>query len=260
MAARGGPGDRRTRSSGGFDDRDGRASAEADEFYAELTPPGATADEAMVLRQAFAGLLWSKQFYHYDVRALARRRPGPPAPPSQADRQRNRDWRHMSQLRRHLDAGHVGVSRGSPPGIWPSTAWRWPRSTPEFAKQQLLLLLREWYLHPNGQLPAYEWDVRRREPAGARLGGAAGVRDRRRAGLRFLPRRVLHKLLLNFTWWVNRKDADGNNVFEGGFLGLDNIGPFDRSAHAAGAAACWSRPTAPAWMAHVRAEPARDRR
>ena len=101
---------------------------------------------------------------------------------------------------------------------------------PEFAKSQLILLCREWYMHPNGQLPAYEWDLSRREPPGARLGGAAGLRDRgRRSDYDFLER-VFHKLMLNFTWWVNRKDAEGRNVFEGGFLGLDNIGPFDRSA------------------------------
>ena len=104
----------------------------------------------------------------------------------------------------------------------------------EFAKEQLMLLLREWYMHPNGQIPAYEWALRRRESAGARLGGVARLQDREeahaaRATAQFLER-VFHKLLLNFTWWVNRKDAEGINVFQGGFLGLDNIGVFDRSA------------------------------
>ena len=103
---------------------------------------------------------------------------------------------------------------------------------PEFAKEQLTLMLREWYMHPSGQLPAYEWALERREPAGARVGRPARLQDRAetagRADRRFLER-AFHKLLLNFTWWVNRKDAEGNNVFQGGFLGLDNIGVFDRS-------------------------------
>ena len=115
---------------------------------------------------------------------------------------------------------------------------------PEFAKDQLLLLCREWYMHPNGQLPGIRVGLRRRQPAGARVGRAAGVRDRRSRATTTSSSALFHKLLINFTWWVNRKDAEGNNVFEGGFLGLDNIGPFDRSASCR-SAAVWSSPTAP---------------
>ena len=105
---------------------------------------------------------------------------------------------------------------------------------PEFAKEQLLLMLREWYMHPNGQIPAYEWALRRCQSAGACVGGAGAYikieQETARQGRSRFPRTVFHKLLLNFTWWVNRKDAEGQNVFQGGFLGLDNIGVFDRSA------------------------------
>jgi hypothetical protein len=201
---------------------------EADEFYAELTPPAATPDEAAVLRQALAGMLWSKQFFHYDVRRWLAGDPTEPPPPAARLRGRNHEWTH-------LDNRDVV----SMPDTWEYpwyAAWdlafhcvALAHVDPEFAKSQLTLLCREWYMHPNGQLPAYEWNFGDVNPpvhawAALRVYEIAGDDD-----LDFLER-ILHKLLLNFTWWVNRKDSEGNNLFEGGFLGLDNIGPFDRSS------------------------------
>jgi len=201
---------------------------EAAEFYSRLTPAAASSDEALVMRQAFAGMLWSKQFYHYDVRAWLRGDPAGPPPPSERLNGRNAQWVHLNNR-----------DVISMPDKW---EYPWYASwdlafhcislahvDPEFAKSQLILLCREWYMHPNGQLPAYEWAFGDVNPpvhalAALRVYYIDGCRDRE-----FLER-VFHKLLLNFTWWVNRKDAEGNNVFEGGFLGLDNIGPFDRSA------------------------------
>jgi hypothetical protein len=201
---------------------------EADEFYAELTPAGAGEDEALVLRQALAGMLWSKQFYHYDVERWLEGDPAGPAPPEARVSGRNHDWRHLNNR-----------DVISMPDTWEYpwyAAWdlafhciALAHVDPEFAKSQLILLCREWYMHPNGQLPAYEWAFGDVNPpvhawAALRIHDIAGGED-----FDFLER-VFHKLLLNFTWWVNRKDAEGNNLFEGGFLGLDNIGPFDRSA------------------------------
>jgi hypothetical protein len=201
---------------------------EADEFYAELTPAGASVDEALVLRQALAGMLWSKQFYHYDVQYWLDGDPAGPRPPEARRGGRNHDWTHLNNR-----------DVISMPDKWEYpwyAAWdlafhcvALAHVDPEFAKSQLILLCREWYMHPNGQLPAYEWSFGDVNPpvhawAALRVHEIAGDGD-----TDFLER-VFHKLLLNFTWWVNRKDAEGNNLFEGGFLGLDNIGPFDRSA------------------------------
>jgi hypothetical protein len=201
---------------------------DADAFYAELTPAHATDDEARVLRQALAGMLWSKQFFHYDVRRWLAGDPALPPPPPERLHGRNADWTHLSN--------HDVISM---PDTWEYpwfAAWDLgfhciplAHVDPEFAKHQLLLLCREWYMHPNGQLPAYEWSFGDVNPpvhawAALRVFEIDGSRD-----VEFLER-VFHKLLLNFTWWVNRKDAAGNNVFEGGFLGLDNIGVFDRSS------------------------------
>ncbi|HEY6532896.1 MAG TPA: hypothetical protein VIY72_11360, partial [Acidimicrobiales bacterium] len=201
--------------------------AEADEFYAEVVPPGTTTEEARIARQAFAGLLWSRQFYRYDVDRWLDGDPAEPAPPPGRGDVRNGSWRH-------LDANDVIVM----PDTW-EYPWfaSWDLAfhcvvlahvDPALAKQQLLLLTREWYQHPNGQLPAYEWDFSDANPpvhawAAMRVFEIDGSTDRV-----FLAR-MMHKLLINFTWWVNREDAEGNNVFEGGFLGLDNIGPFNRS-------------------------------
>ncbi|HEY1420910.1 MAG TPA: glucosidase [Candidatus Dormibacteraeota bacterium] len=201
---------------------------EADEYYRGLTPAAASADEAMVLRQALAGMLWSKQFYHYDVKRWLEGDPAGPPPPADRLGGRNADWTH-------LDNRDVI----SMPDKWEYpwyAAWdlafhcvalAWV--DPELAKAQLVLLCREWFMHPNGQLPAYEWALGDVNPpvhawAALRVFEIDGRRDHD-----FLER-VFHKLLLNFTWWVNRKDSEGNNVFQGGFLGLDNIGPFDRSS------------------------------
>jgi hypothetical protein len=200
---------------------------EADAFYAELTPPTASADEALILRQAFAGMLWSKQFFHFDVRRWLEGDPAYPPPPPERLSGRNHEWTHLSNR-----------DVISMPDKWEYpwyAAWdlafhcvALAHVDPEFAKSQLILLCREWYVHPNGQLPAYEWNFSDVNPpvqawAALRVYEIAGDDD-----ADFLAR-VLHKLLLNFNWWVNRKDAEGDNLFEGGFLGLDNIGPFDRS-------------------------------
>jgi mannosylglycerate hydrolase MGH1-like protein len=201
---------------------------EADQFYAALIPAGASDDERLVARQAFAGMLWSKEFFHYDVRRWLEGDPGSPPPPPGRWTGRNHEWLHLSNR-----------DVISMPDTW---EYPWYASwdlafhcvtlahvDPEFAKAQLVLLCREWYMHPNGQLPAYEWAFGDVNPpvhawAALRVFEIAGDDD-----YSFLER-VFHKLLLNFTWWVNRKDAQGNNLFEGGFLGLDNIGPFDRSS------------------------------
>jgi hypothetical protein len=205
---------------------------EADEFYASVIPDALPADARSVMRQALAGLLWSKQFYHYDVRRWLDGDPGHPPPPPERLSGRNREWAHL------YNADVLSV-----PDKW-EYPWyaAWDLAfhcvalalvDPDFAKEQLILFLREWYMHPNGQLPAYEWalgDVN--PPVHAWAAWRVYKIDRRvrgRADRAFLER-VFHKLLLNFTWWVNRKDAEGLNIFQGGFLGLDNIGVFDRSA------------------------------
>ena len=201
--------------------------AEAEDFYAELTPAGASADEAMVMRQAFGGLLWGKQFYCYDVSRWLDGDPAQPPPPPGRAAGRNSRWRSF-------DAFDIM----SMPDKWEYpwfAAWdlafhcvALAHVDPAFAKYQLILLCREWFQHPNGALPAYEWDFGDVNPpvqawAALEVFAVDGARD-----TDFLSR-VFDKLLVNFTWWVNREDALGNNLFEGGFLGLDNIGPLDRS-------------------------------
>ncbi len=206
---------------------------EADAFYAALQRDLADADARNVQRQAFAGMIWSKQFYHYDVGQWLDGDPAQPRPPTERRRGRNHGWRHLN------NADIVSM-----PDTW---EYPWYASwdlafhciplallDPEFAKSQLVLLTREWYMHPSGQLPAYEWaldDVN--PPVHAWATWRVFEIDRERRGdagdLVFLEG-VFHKLLLNFTWWVNRKDGEGRNIFQGGFLGLDNIGVFDRSA------------------------------
>ena len=200
---------------------------EADEFYESMRPAGASDAEMRVVRQAAAGLLWSKQFFHYDVERWLQGDPAGPPPPPGRGLIRNGGWRHLNN-------GDVLLM----PDTWEYpwfAAWDlafhcvvMAHFDPSFAKRQLLLMLREWYMHPNGQLPAYEWNFSDVNPpvhawAALRVFEIAGDDD-----YEFLER-AFHKLLLNFTWWVNREDRDGNNLFEGGFLGLDNIGPFDRS-------------------------------
>ncbi|MCB1018459.1 MAG: glucosidase [Bryobacterales bacterium] len=205
---------------------------EADEFYERLIGHAErTADGAGVQRQAFAGLMWSKQFYFYDVARWIDGDPGGPPPPPHRGRDRNADWRHL-----YNDDIISMPDKWEYPwyAAWDLAFHCLPLAVidPEFAKEQLVLLLREWYMHPNGQIPAYEWKFADVNPpvhawAAFRVykieGRITGRHDRN-----FLER-IFHKLLLNFTWWVNRKDPDGRNVFQGGFLGLDNIGVFDRS-------------------------------
>ena len=207
--------------------------AEADAFYAALQEGMRDPDARAVQRQALAGLLWSKQVFHLDIARWLDGDPTQPPPPPERHQGRNHDWRHLN------NADVISM-----PDKWEYpwyAAWDLafhciPLATvdPAFAKGQLVLLAREWYMHPNGQLPAYEWafgDVN--PPVHAWAAWRVFEIDRERRGdggdLPFLER-VFHKLMLNFTWWVNRKDAQGRNIFQGGFLGLDNIGVFDRSA------------------------------
>ena len=206
--------------------------AEADEFYAAIGDPHLPDDVRAVQRQAFAGLLWSKQFYKYDVSAWLDGDPGQPMPPPQRLHGRNSDWRHVN-------ASDII----SMPDTW-EYPWfaAWDLTfhcialaviDPAFAKEQLLLLTHEWYQHPNGQIPAYEWAFGDINPP---LNAWAAMRtyqiERRinevDGDIVFLEKKF-QKMLLSFTWWVNRKDLEGKNVFQGGFLGLDNIGIFDRS-------------------------------
>ena len=204
--------------------------SEADEFYRERLPEAASEDERRVVRQGYAGLLWSKQFYHYITKEWLEGDPAQPSAPSSRRDGRNAEWPHV--YNRDII---------SMPDKWEYpwfAAWDlafhmipFARIDPHFAKEQLLLLLREWYMHPNGQIPAYEFafgDVNPPVHAWAcwrvyKMTGSKGHRDR------LFLERAFQKLLLNFTWWVNRKDPDGKNLFAGGFLGLDNIGVFDRS-------------------------------
>jgi hypothetical protein len=205
---------------------------EADEFYSTIIPPNLSADAKSVMRQAFAGMLWSKQFYHYVIKNWLEGDPGNPTPPAQRLEGRNKEWPHL------YNSDVISM-----PDKW-EYPWyaAWDLAfhciplalvDPDFAKEQLTLLVREWYMHPNGQLPAYEWafgDVN--PPVHAWAAWRVYKIDKKRSGKADRPflERVFHKLLLNFTWWVNRKDAEGMNIFQGGFLGLDNIGVFDRSA------------------------------
>ncbi|BCS32798.1 glucosidase [Luteitalea sp. TBR-22] len=218
-----------------FDDFDGVLAtrlAEADAFYATVIPAHLSPDEARVMRQALGGMLWSKQFYHYDVKTWREGDPAQPPPPRGGRRDaRNSEWTHL-----YNDDVISMPDKWEYPwyAAWDLAFHCVPLALvdSDFAKRQLLLMLREWYMHPNGQVPAYEWnfsDVNPPVHAWAAWQVYCLERDRTGTGdLAFLER-VFHKLLLNFTWWVNRKDEGGNNVFEGGFLGLDNIGVFDRS-------------------------------
>jgi hypothetical protein len=216
----------------GFDRLFAIRQREADEFYAGVIPPDLSSDAKNVMRQGFAGMLWSKQFYHYVVKQWSEGDPGNPSPPAERLNGRNKDWPHL------YNADVVSM-----PDKWEYpwyAAWDLAfHCIPlalvdcDLAKEQLVLLLREWYMHPNGQLPAYEWafsDVN--PPVHAWAAWRVYKIDKKRNGKgdREFLERIFHKLLLNFTWWVNRKDADGMNIFQGGFLGLDNIGVFDRSA------------------------------
>jgi hypothetical protein len=206
---------------------------EAEDFYSEIRIHDSSTDARQIQRQAYAGLLWSKQFYYFDLQRWLDGDPNYPSPPHGRKYGRNTQWRHL-----------YNEDIISMPDKWEYpwyAAWDlafhcipFAQIDPDFAKRQLVLMTREWYMHPNGQIPAYEWafsDVNPPVHAWAcwrvfqierKMRGGAG-------DLRFLER-ILHKMMINFTWWVNRKDIGGRNIFQGGFLGLDNIGVFDRSA------------------------------
>ncbi|HTS89860.1 MAG TPA: hypothetical protein VMG41_15305 [Gemmatimonadales bacterium] len=205
---------------------------DADEFHSALGGPSLSDDERLVLRQAVAGMLWAKQFYDYDVYKWLLGDPEQPPPPPERWKGRNHQWTHLNN-----------ADILSMPDTWEYpwyASWDLAFHTivfamfdPDFAKNQLITLLREWYMHPNGQVPAYEWAFGDVNPP---VHAWAALRiyqiDRKHTGhgdTDFLER-VFHKLLINFTWWINRKDAEGRNLFQGGFLGLDNIGAFDRGA------------------------------
>jgi hypothetical protein len=206
--------------------------AEADEFYGQLAPAGLGDEHRAIQRQALAGLIWSKQFYHYIIEQWLDGDPGQPAPPAERQAGRNIEWRHLYNERIM-----------SMPDKW---EYPWYASwdlafhciplalvDPQFAKSQLDVVVREWYQHPNGQIPAYEWNFSDVNPpvlAWAAWRVYQIERKQTGKGDRAFLETIFHKMLLAFTWWVNRKDSLGKNIFEGGFLGLDNIGVFDRSA------------------------------
>jgi hypothetical protein len=215
----------------GFADLFEKRLREADQFLSQRVSPDLSEDARCIQRQAFAGLLWGKQCYHYDVRRWLDGDSTQPKPDPKRRYGRNHHWTHL------YNSDVISM-----PDKW-EYPWyaAWDLAfhcvalaiiDPDFAKEQLILFLREWYMHPNGQLPAYEWNFSDVNPpvhawAAWRVYKIEG-RIRGKYDRKFLER-VFHKLLLNFTWWVNRKDPSGMNVFEGGFLGLDNIGVFDRS-------------------------------
>lgn len=215
----------------GFDNTFDQRLKEADEFYSGIVPADLSVDARRVQRQAFAGMLWSKQYYHYVVGDWRNGDSAMPKPPEGRKGGRNNEWTHL------YNADIISM-----PDKW-EYPWyaAWDLAfhciplaivDPEFAKEQLVLMLREWYMHPNGQIPAYEWafgDVNPPVHAWAALRVYKIDKKKTGGGDREFLSRVFQKLLLNFTWWVNRKDSEGMNVFEGGFLGLDNIGVFDRS-------------------------------
>ena len=213
-----------------FDEVIDQRIAETDAFYNAVIPQHLDREQRLVARQAYAGLLWTKQFYHYIVKDWLDGDPNEPPPVPHRGDIRNGDWRHLF----NRDIISMPDKWEYPwYALWDSAFHMvvFAKLDPYFAKEQLVLFCREWYMHPNGQLPAYEWnfsDVNPPVHAWAtwrvyKLTAPRGERDKL-----FLAR-MFHKLLLNFTWWVNRKDANGDHLFSGGFLGLDNIGVFDRS-------------------------------
>jgi hypothetical protein len=233
------PGERETTQSAGkgsvfsdFDNIFATRQAEADEFYNSIAPVNLTSEHKAIQRQALSGLLWTKQFYYYIIEEWLAGDPANPAPPASRWNGRNAEWRHLYNERVM-----------SMPDTW---EFPWYASwdvafhciplaliDPHFAKGQLDVIVREWYQHPNGHIPAYEWNFSDVNPPV--LGWAAWrvyqiERKQTGKGDRAFLETIFHKLLIAFTWWVNRKDSKGKNIFEGGFLGLDNIGVFDRSA------------------------------
>ena len=215
-----------------FDEIFDKRREEADEFYSELAPASLGDEHKAIQRQALAGMLWSKQFYHYIVEQWLEGDPGQPPPPEERKSGRNSEWRHLYNERVM-----------SMPDKW---EYPWYASwdlafhciplalvDPHFAKRQLDVIVREWYQHPNGQIPAYEWnfgDVNPPVIAWAAWRIYQIERKQKGKGDRAFLETIFHKMLIAFTWWVNRKDSEGNNIFQGGFLGLDNIGVFDRNS------------------------------
>ncbi len=204
---------------------------EADEFYQAVIPADLSEDAKNVQRQAFAGMLWSKQFYFYDIKTWLSGDPAQPPPPPERQNGRNHEWTHL------YNADIISM-----PDKWEYpwyAAWdlafhcvTFAFIDPDFAKEQLILMLREWYMHPNGQIPAYEWtfgDVNPPVHAWSAYHVYKIEQQLTGKGDRDFLEKIFQKLLLNFTWWVNRKDYEGQNVFQGGFLGLDNVGVFDRN-------------------------------
>ncbi|GAC1301808.1 MAG: glucosidase [Mucilaginibacter sp.] len=220
----------------GFDDFDklfDARVAEATKFYNDIQQGNDNADRRMVQRQAFAGMLWSKQFYYYNIHQWLDGDPAEPKPPQQRRTARNSKWEHLNTQ----DIISMPDKWEYPWfASWDLAFHCLPLATLDmaFAKNQLMLLIRDWYMHPNGQLPAYEWDFGdANPPVHAMITWKIYQQDKaanKGKGDTFFLERIFHKLMLNFTWWVNRKDALGNNIFEGGFLGMDNIGVFDRNA------------------------------
>jgi hypothetical protein len=215
-----------------FDEVFANRIRETDEFYADIQKDMPDDDQRRVQRQAFAGMLWNKQLYIYNVEDWLKGDPGQPPPPSQRLKGRNYDWFHLK------NSNIISM-----PDKWEYpwyAAWDlafhciiFALIDVDFAKHQLLLLTHDWYMHPNGQLPAYEWSFSDTNPpvhawAAYRVYEIEKNMNGGKGDIAFLET-VFHKLLLNFTWWVNRKDEEGNNIFEGGFLGMDNIGVFDRN-------------------------------
>jgi hypothetical protein len=216
----------------GFDQIFTRRLNDANEFYSKVIPQHLSSDAQSIMRQSLAGMLWSKQFYHYVIEQWLKGDPSTPTPPDERWKGRNHNWLQL------YNADVISM-----PDKWEYpwyAAWDLAfHSIPlalvdsDYAKEQLILMLREWYMHPNGQIPAYEWalgDVNPPVHAWAAWRVYKIEEKQRGKGDRIFLERVFHKLLLNFTWWVNRKDIEGNNIFEGGFLGLDNIGVFDRNS------------------------------
>ena len=233
-------------AAGAFDEVVAAREKDADEFYAALAPDDMPSEQMPILRQACAGLVWSKQMYPYNVSRWLDGDPGEPPPPEARKNGRNSGWRHLNSF---------DVLAMPDPWEYPwFAAWDlgfhcvvWAHLDPAFAKYQLVVLLREWFQHPNGALPAYEWNFDDINPpvhvmAAMRVFRIDGGTDRE-----FLER-IFQKLLINFTWWVNREDVTGKNVFGGGFLGLDNISPIDRSHLPAGYSLEQADGTA--WMAY----------
>jgi hypothetical protein len=218
----------------GFSDIFEQRKKENSEFYSGLINPSISDQEILVLRQAYAGILWSKQFYNYDVTRWLEGDPGQPPPPEARKSGRNSQWIHLN------NSDIISI-----PDKWEYpwyAAWDWAfhcvtlaEIDPDYAKHQLILLTNPWYMQPNGQMPAYEWAFNDVNPpvhawSTWKVYQAEQKQNSGKGDFAFLER-IFHKLLLNFTWWVNRRDAEGKNIFEGGVLGLDNIGVFDRNSH-----------------------------